>query len=593
MVPNNIVLGSAVVPLREPSSRRPARAAAPGRDAERGPGAARGRDPHARPLRAAHRPRGDRHATRSSSASPPRRPPSPTARASPTRSWPRSRRSRARADRGAPRRTHSTTTTTSRRRTPPAPAGRPAGPRHAGIRVLDRAGNARRRRRRRRRAAAARARGDEDGLGDRTAAARTSSALSVTAVPPPQCGHPAQQRGRGARASSARGARARTAARAPSSRGRSGAPRPSRTRSAPAPPPSRAPRAGASAPSAGAAARGAPSRRAARAPRRAPRRCRPRRGARRRSRRRRPAVDPARRAGHGERCKRADVIGSRVSLRHARNIRRRQAGRRGRLPGAAADQHRDHREDDADHRRRRSRPRPAPARRVDDERARHLPGDHREPEPQHAERLHRGRADHDDERAAAARRRTAAGCPARRHRARRRAHDRDRHHEQGREADVTLTSEAPNGSPVARASCPFAADWSDIIMPAASASVSSSTSGARARRPRSSAVAATASSTPATRGSVIGRASPPARARRVDRQAAAGRPADERDRQQRDADLGRGDRGDQHERRAAEAAEEVPHAAAARARAAAPAPRGSARVASTTASVATRARRSC
>ena len=60
MVPNNIVLASAVVPLREPSSRRPAGAAPARRDAERGAGAARGRDPDAGALRAAHRRRGDR-----------------------------------------------------------------------------------------------------------------------------------------------------------------------------------------------------------------------------------------------------------------------------------------------------------------------------------------------------------------------------------------------------------------------------------------------------------------------------------------------------------------------------------------------------
>ena len=42
--------------------RRPPRPPAPGRDAERGPGAARAGDPHARPRRAAHRPRGDRQA---------------------------------------------------------------------------------------------------------------------------------------------------------------------------------------------------------------------------------------------------------------------------------------------------------------------------------------------------------------------------------------------------------------------------------------------------------------------------------------------------------------------------------------------------
>ena len=70
---------------------------------------------------------------------------------------------------------------------------------------------------------------------------------------------------------------------------------------------------------------------------------------------------------------------------------------------------------------------------------------------------------------------------------------------------MVLTSDAANGSPVARASWPFAAACSAIPRPAISASDSSS--GWRSPRAPNAviAVAPTASSTPATRGSVIGR----------------------------------------------------------------------------------------
>ena len=85
MVPNNVVLGAAVVPLREPAAGGPARAPAPRRQAERRPGAARGRD--RAPLRgephiALEEVDGDEVVVRIQATPAP----TPTARSSPTRS---------------------------------------------------------------------------------------------------------------------------------------------------------------------------------------------------------------------------------------------------------------------------------------------------------------------------------------------------------------------------------------------------------------------------------------------------------------------------------------------------------------------------
>ncbi len=84
--------------------RRPARAAAPRRQAQRLQALLEDERPHARPRRAAHRAGGDRLATRSSSGSPPRPSPRPTARAWPTRSWRPWPRSTRRATSAARRR---------------------------------------------------------------------------------------------------------------------------------------------------------------------------------------------------------------------------------------------------------------------------------------------------------------------------------------------------------------------------------------------------------------------------------------------------------------------------------------------------------
>ena len=95
---------------------RPARAAAARRQAVGGPGPARERREDAGAPRAAHLARGGRLATRSSSASPPRRSPRPTARASPTRCSPRSPRSPARATRPSASPRGASATATARRR---------------------------------------------------------------------------------------------------------------------------------------------------------------------------------------------------------------------------------------------------------------------------------------------------------------------------------------------------------------------------------------------------------------------------------------------------------------------------------------------
>ena len=136
MVPNNIVLAAAVVPLREPSAvdlRARLRPDVMPSEVQEllDEGSARRSAPS--------RTSASRRSTRTRSSSGSRRPPprTPTARASRTRSSPRSRPSPARArPRSASRR--AATTTSGERRRRPAPAAGPAGPRHAGVRVLAR-----------------------------------------------------------------------------------------------------------------------------------------------------------------------------------------------------------------------------------------------------------------------------------------------------------------------------------------------------------------------------------------------------------------------------------------------------------------------
>ena len=99
MVPNNVVLSAAVVPLREPAAVDLRARLRPDVKPERGAGAARGRRP-ARRCAASRTSRSRRStATRSWCASRPRRSRAPTARGSPTRSSPRDRRGHARGRR--------------------------------------------------------------------------------------------------------------------------------------------------------------------------------------------------------------------------------------------------------------------------------------------------------------------------------------------------------------------------------------------------------------------------------------------------------------------------------------------------------------
>ena len=96
--------------------------------------------------------------------------------------------------------------------------------------------------------------------------------------------------------------------------------------------------------------------------------------------------------------------------------------------------------------------------------------------------------------------------------------------------------------------------------------------------------------TPATRGEVMD-AAPPAEPRRVDGQRAQRGAADDRDGDERDADLGRRERGDADERRAHHAADEVPERRPLPGRAQPRHPATSAPLPSATVSVATTATR--
>ena len=125
MVPNNVVLTAAVVPLREPAAVDLRARLRPDVAPERRPGRARGLRPHADPRRAAHRARGDRlrrgHRPHRRDAAVRR----PTAPASPTRCWPPSRRSRGRS---ATARRRAATRTSPPRRSAARPTNSTAGP---------------------------------------------------------------------------------------------------------------------------------------------------------------------------------------------------------------------------------------------------------------------------------------------------------------------------------------------------------------------------------------------------------------------------------------------------------------------------------
>ena len=127
MVPNNIVLAARGRAAARAVRRRPPRPPAPRRDAEPGPGAARGGHPHARPRRAAHRPRGDRQGR----GRRPHRRDAGRRRRRPAARRRDPHRDRAdhprRADRGAPRGAHG-----GRRRAAPAAGPRPPQPTRPG-----------------------------------------------------------------------------------------------------------------------------------------------------------------------------------------------------------------------------------------------------------------------------------------------------------------------------------------------------------------------------------------------------------------------------------------------------------------------------
>ena len=148
---------------------------------------------------------------------------------------------------------------------------------------------------------------------------------------------------------------------------------------------------------------------------------------------------------------------------------------------------------------------------------------------------------------------------------------------------MKLIIPATSGSPVARASCPLAACCRATPTPATTAKASSARSRC-ARAPKAEiATAAIASTTPAMRSGVAPGAAGGAEPGAVGEQAAGRLAAHDRDDQQRDADLRRGDRRAGHEQRAAEPADQVPPLQRRRPRAPPRRARGSARVTVTSA----------